>query len=203
MKKTAAAALIACSALLLYGCGNGQNTVSIKDKDIRLEIDDKYTVKAESKKGDTITWSSNDDKVAVVGPDGTVTAVGNGITTVTASGKNGYAHVGIIVGGDDTYVDADGNEMQTFNGESDIEKISGGVKAGGKDDISVKKGEKHTLVATTTPSGIKDKLVWKTADKKVATVSEKGELEAVGAGKTAIRVYAPNGVYGELIVRVR
>ena len=67
----------------------------------------------------------------------------------------------------------------------------------------MKKGEKHTLVATTTPSGIKDKLVWKTADKKVATVSEKGELEAVGAGKTAIRVYAPNGVYGELIVRVR
>ena len=36
-----------------------------------------------------------------------------------------------------------------------------------------------------------------------AYISETGEIEACAAGKTMVRAYAPNGVCGELIVRVR
>jgi len=197
--------LILTAALVFSGCGQKKpNKITVKEKSLHLEADEKYTIKAETKKGENIVWSSNDEKIAVISPDGTVTAVGNGITTVTAVNESGgFAHVGIIVGTDDDYVDENGNQIQSFNEESDITGIIVGVRAGGKNDVSLKKGEEHQLVAYTTPSDSKDKIVWRTGDSKVARVNEKGMLTAVGTGKAVITAFAPNGVKGEIIVRVK
>ena len=197
--------LIIMITAVFSGCGsNKPEKITVKEKSLHLEAEEKYTIKAETKKGENIVWSSNDEKIAVISPDGTVTAVGNGITTVTAVNESGgYVHVGVIVGSDDDYVDENGNKIQSFNEESDITGIVVGVRAGGKNDISLKNGDKHQLVAYTTPSDSKDKIVWRTGNSKVARVNEEGMLTTVGAGKAVITAFAPNGVKGELIVRVK
>ena len=190
-------------SILLCACSKGDSAISVKEKNLRMNIDEKYTVKVLKKDDDIVNWTSNDESVAVVSPDGTVSAVGNGITTVTARTEKSFVHVGVIVGGDNDYVDKNGNVVQVFDGESDITEISVGVRGGGKDDISVKQGDTHALSAYTTPSDSKDKIVWTTDDSTVARVDEKGNLQAVGKGKTTITAYAPNGVNGKIIVRVK
>lgn len=194
--------LLVASAVVLCSCG-GENVLTVKEKSVRMKIDESYTVKVEQKKDETLKWSSGDESVAIVSPDGTVSAIGNGITTVTARGENAYVHVGVIVGGNNDYTDKNGNVVQVFDGESDITEITVGVKGGGKDDISIKEGETFQLRAYTVPSDSKDTIVWQSDDSSVARVDEKGKLQAVGKGKTTITAYAPNGVNGKLIVRCK
>lgn len=201
MKKYVSALSVVCAAVCLTACGKG-TSMKIGEKNVRMNVDEKYTVKVQTDAKEDVQWSTNDEKVAVVGADGTVTAVGNGITTVTARAGGAYAHVGVIVGGDD-YTDEYGNSVTVFDGESDIEEITVGVKGGGKNDISLKQGEKHELRAYTVPSDSTDKIVWKTDDGSIARVTAKGEVEAVGKGKTTVCAYAPNGVKGTLTVRVK
>ncbi len=83
MKKLAAIAVSAGMALCLCSCGKSV-TLKIKEKNVRMNVDEKYTVKVQTNSKEDVTWTSNDEKIALVGTDGTVTAIGNGITTVTA-----------------------------------------------------------------------------------------------------------------------
>lgn len=200
MKKLLFAVLSA--VLLLSACG-GDKAITVKEKNLRMNIDEKYTVKIVDGSEKDVVWSSNDESIAVVSPDGTVTAIGNGITTVTAKAADSYVHVGVIVGGNNDYTDAFGNVVEVFDGVSDITEIAVGVKNGGKGDVSVKKGETFQLVAYITPSDSKDKIVWRVEDSTVARVDEKGVLQTVGAGKTKVTAYAPNAVSGDLILRVK
>lgn len=194
--------LIIGTVLVLSACGS-KTSLSVKEKNIRMNIDEKYTIKLVSGADEDVVWTSNDEAVALISPEGTITATGNGITTVTAKSQDSYVHVGVIVGGNNDYTDEFGNVVEVFDGESDITEISVGVKTGGKGDISVKSGESFQLRAYVTPSDSKDKIVWRVADSSVARVDEKGVLQTVGAGKTTVTAYAPNGVKGELIVRVK
>ena len=136
--------------------------------------------------------------------EGVITAVGGGITVVSARTENSYVHIGVDVKGNKEYVDKDGNIIEVFDGASDITEIEVGVKtSSAKGDITVKVGDSVALRAYTTPSDSKDKIVWRTADASIASVNEKGEMRAIGKGKTEITAYAPNGVKGKLIVRVK
>ena len=201
-KRLFTAGVIISAAAILCSCG-GENVLTVKEKNIRMNIDESYTVKVQQKKEETLKWTSGDESVAIVSPEGTVSAVGNGITTVTAQGEDSYVHVGVIVGGNNDYTDKNGNVVRVFDGESDITEITVGVKGGGKNDISVKEGESFQLRAYTVPSDSKDTIVWQSDDSTVARVDEKGKLQVVGKGKTTITAYAPNGVNGKLIVRCK
>lgn len=201
-KRMISAGLILAAVTVLCSCG-GENTLTVKEKNVRMKIDESYTVKVEQKKEETLTWKSADESVAVVSPEGTVSAVGKGITTVTARGEKAYVHVGVIVDGNNGYVDKEGNVVPVFDGESDITEITVGVRGGGKDDISVKVGETFQLSAYTVPSDSKDTIVWQSDDSSVVRVDEKGKMQAVGKGMANITAYAPNGVNGKLIVRCK
>lgn len=194
--------IVLSAALLFTACGS-EEVISVKEKTLRMNIDEKYTLKLTEGNQEEVLWVSNDESIALVSPDGTVTATGNGITTVTAKGEKSYVHVGVIVGGNNDYTDQYGNVVEVFDGVSDITEITVGVKNGGKGDVSVKTGESFQLRAYTTPSDSKDKIAWRVADSSVARVDEKGVLQTVGTGKTTVTAYAPNGVKGELIVRVK
>ncbi len=201
-KRVLSMTFLAVITMLLCSCG-GENVITVKEKNIRMKIDESYTIKAEQKKEETLSWTSADESVVVVSPEGTVSAVGNGITTVTARGEKAFVHIGVIVGGNNDYTDKNGNVVRVFDGVSDITEIVVGVRGGGKEDVSVKVGETFQLRAYTTPSDSKDEIVWQSDDKSIARVDEKGVLQAVGKGNTTITAYAPNGVNGKMIVRCK
>ncbi len=189
-------------AFTFSGCG-AENTLSVKEDILKMKKDESCTIKVEQTKEEPLEWVSDNEAVAIVGPDGTVTAVNSGIATITARGEESYVHVGVIVEGDGNYVDKHGNVIQVFDGESDITEIIVGVKGGGKEDVSVKVGETHQLRAYTDPSDSTDPIVWQTSDGAVARVDENGKLQAISKGKAVITAYAPNGVKGEMIVRCK
>lgn len=193
---------LAAMTALLCSCG-GENIITVKEKNIRMKIDESYTIKAEQKNEETLSWTSADESVVVVSPEGTVSAVGNGITTVTARGEKAFVHIGVIVGGNNDYTDKDGNVVRVFDGESDITEIIVGVRGGSKEDVTVKTGESFQLRAYTTPSDSKDEIVWESDNKSIARVDEKGVLQVVGKGVATITAYAPNGVNGKMIVRCK
>ncbi len=203
MKKSLLLVLILSLSFVFSSCGKDKHKINIKEDAIRLKVDEKYTVKASTKKNDNITWTSNDEKIAVIAPDGTVTAISGGITTITARTEKSYAHVGVVVEGAVSYIDQNGNHNLVFNGESDIEEIVVGVIGGGKGEVTIHPGDKFTLKAYTTPSDSQDEIVWQSQDKNVVRVNSKGEIEAIKEGITSVYAYAPNGVKGELLIRVR
>ena len=204
-KRILITAMLLAVTTMLCSCTAKKEQLSLKEKTdtLSMKIDEKYTIKLNYEGKDPIAWTSNDEAVAVVSPDGTVSAVGSGITTVTARTQDSFLHVGVIVAGDGSYIDEFGNHVEIFDGVSDITEISVGVKGGGKDDISVKTGDSFQLRAYTEPSDSKDKIVWRTENASVARVDESGMMKAHSKGMTKITAYAPNGVKGELIVRVK
>ena len=204
MKKTIKTiSLVLMLVLALSGCSEKKKAISIKEDSISMNKDDNYTIKLENQTGEDVVWKSMDEKVAIVSPDGTVTAVSGGVTVITARAESSFANVGVVVDGGGEYVDKNGNTIPVFDGESDITAIVVGARGGGKNEITIRPGDKHQLIAYTTPSDSKDKILWRTNDSGVVRVNEKGEIEAISQGKTVIDAYAPNGVNGKLIVRVK
>ena len=201
-KRIISLCLLLVVAAMLCSCGK-ENTLTVKEDVVRMKIDESYTIKVEQEKDETLTWSSADSTIAIVSPEGTVSAVGNGITTVTARGEDAYIHVGIVVGGNNDYVDENGNVVQVFDGVSDITEIAVGVKGGGKNDVTVKVGDTLELRAYTVPSDSKDTIVWQSDDSSIARIDEKGKVQIISKGVTTITAYAPNGVNGKLILRCK
>ncbi len=201
-KKLISLMLLIFTAIMLCSCSE-ENKLSVKEDIIRIKIDESYTIKVNQTKKENLTWSSLDPSIATVSPEGTVTAIGNGITTITAKTDKQHVHVGVVVGGNEGYVDNDGTFVQVFDGVSDITEITVGVKGGGKDDVTVKVGDKFQLRAYTTPSDSQDHITWKSDNSSIARVKEDGTLEVINKGMVTITAYAPNGVNGKLIVRCK
>lgn len=202
MKKRMVSLCLLLASVMLCSCGK-ENILTVKEDVVRMKIDESYTIKVEQEKEETLTWSSADSSIAIVSPEGTVSAVGNGITTVTARGEDAYIHVGIVVGGNNDYVDENGNVVQVFDGVSDITELAVGVRGGGKNDVTVKVGDTIELRAYTVPSDSKDTIVWQSDDSSIARVDEKGKVHIISKGVTTITAYAPNGVNGKLILRCK
>lgn len=207
-KRIIAATLIATLAATFCSCGGDKKQISLKEKNdvISLKTDEKYTVKVNYDGVDPIEWKSGNEAIAVVSPDGTISAVGSGITTVTASTQSGFVHLGVIVEGDGSYTDEFGNHIEVFDGQSDIQSIKVRVKNGTWSDATInsaKDGDTFKLDILTDPSDSQDTIAWRTADSSVVRVDENGVMKVVGKGKTTVSAIAPNGVKGELIVRVK
>lgn len=201
-KKLTLLGLLTMACLIMCSCSK-ENNLSVKEDIIRMKIDENYTIKVEQTNEEHLTWSSADASIATVSPEGTVTAMGNGITTVTAVAKDKFVHVGVIVGGNEGYVDSDGTYVQVFDGVSDITEIVVGVVAGGKEDVTVKVGDTLKLRAYVTPSDCQDPIVWQSSDGATARVKDDGTLEILKKGMVTITAFAPNGVNGKLIVRCK
>ena len=201
-KRLLSFAALAVVMTILCACG-GENAMSVKEKHIRMKKDESYTIKVKQSKEEELTWSSKDESVAVVSPEGTISAVDSGITVVTARGEKSYVHVGVIVEGNGDYIDKDGKLVRVRNEKSDITEIVVGVQAGGKSDVTLGVGKSYQLIAYKTPSDSKDEIEWESNKTDVARVDKNGKLQVVGKGTAIISAYAPNNVKGELIVRCK
>lgn len=147
-----------------YGITLNQSTLSLeKGKTSTLSA-----TRVPSFSTGTITWSSSDTNVATVS-QGTVTAVGSGSATITAS-CNGYSATCRV------------------SVSSPVKSISLSFAA-----MGMERGQSSTLSVTYTPSDADGRSVtWKSSNTSVATVSN-GTVTAVGIGSATITATTPNG----------
>lgn len=107
--------------------------------------------------GQTLTWSSSDEKIVAVSADGTVTAVGEGEAVVTASSGNYRAECTVCV-------------------------ILPSVSFA-QNDVSLYLGDSAKLNVDVTPDGAP--VTWFTSDEGVVKVQD-GTVTAVGSGTATI-----------------
>ncbi|MBO4863898.1 MAG: hypothetical protein J5517_06010 [Eubacterium sp.] len=95
------------------------------------------------------------------------------------------------------------------NDKSVTVKVKSGKKKKAATNITIKKGKKLTLYASTKPVSKKLKVKkhvairFESTDTKTATVSKKGVIKAKAKGTCYIYVYAQNGVYKKIKVTVK
>ena len=130
------------------------------------------TVKPTTASDRTVTWKSSNTKVATVTSKGVVKAVAAGTATITATSADGNAsvHCKVTVTQPPTAVNLSATSVKV------------GV------------GKITTLTATVKPDNASNKEVtWKSADTKIATVSDKGVVKGVKAGTVKITATTMDG----------
>lgn len=149
---------------------------------LALERSESFRLEAELYPEDAlaaITWTSSDESVARVDPDGTVTASGSGTCTVTASTSNGArATCSVTVGT---------QPSSLYLSNSFV-------------DLSV--GDTYTLTPEVYPENAVNYTVsWSSSNASVATVSD-GRITAVGKGSCTITAATSNGISSTCAVNV-
>ena len=152
------------------------NSISLNKTSTELWTGDteKLTVtyNPEDASGKTVTWKSDNNAVATVSQDGTITAEGKGTATITATTENG----------------------KTATCKVTVKQPVTGVTLN-KTTLDLEKNQTEKLVATVLPANADgDKTVtWKSSNNAVATVSQDGTVTAVGKGSCNITATTQNG----------
>ena len=117
-----------------------------------------------------VTWTSSDTKVLYVSPGGRVTAVGGGTATITATVGGASATTDLIT------VTAEEQPTDTVTSLT-LDKYS----------LTLYMNEEgEQLTATIQPASFTGKIVWKSSNTDVASVSGNGLVTAVGPGTCII-----------------
>ena len=120
------------------------------------------------------TWTSSNTSVATVDQNGTVVAVKEGVTSITATAGGKSATCNVTVNSPFTQV--------TSVSFTETER-------------EVYIGEVFTITATVYPDDATDKsLIWESSSTSVATVSNEGQVTPVGKGDCIITATAKSGV---------
>ncbi|MDE7153706.1 MAG: Ig-like domain-containing protein [Muribaculaceae bacterium] len=130
----------------------------------------------------TLTWSSSNPEIATVDSKGVVTAIADGVTTITAT-----AHTGVSGSCTVTVVPpVEVSEIKLDNTE-----------------LSIIRGESETLTATVLPENATyPAITFSSSDKNIATVTNDGVITAHQLGTATITVTATNGVTATCTVTV-
>ena len=131
-----------------------------------------------------ISWSSNNEAVATVSEDGTVTAKSVGTAVITATSTNGKtASCTVTV------------EKKLIP----ITEVSLSESA-----VGIIEGNTHKLTATVLPENTTDSksISWSSNNEAVATVSEDGTITAKSAGTAVITATSSNGKTADCTVTV-
>jgi uncharacterized protein YjdB len=109
----------------------------------------------------SVTWESSNTKVATVTSEGEITGVKAGFATIRC--------------------------ISNATGLKDSCKVTVGYVKLDQTEITVEKGKTVTLKATVYPSALEDKSVtWSSSNTAVATVTSKGKVKGIKAGKATI-----------------
>lgn len=177
-------AIVAGSALILYGCEKEPKTipvtgVSLNPTTLTLTEGDTQTLTAtvipENASKKDVVWSSSDTGVATV-EAGLVTAVAPGSATITVKTEDGAKTATCAV---------------TVNAK--VYPVTGISVDPASKEVEV--GEKFTITATVAPDNATNKqIVWTSDKEDVATVSD-GEVTAVAAGTATITAKTVDGEF--------
>ena len=120
----------------------------------------------------TVSWTSSNEDIATVSPDGNVTAVSGGSVTITASSSNGKCTAACEV---TAVIPVTGVSLDQHT-------------------LDLENGQLATLIASVFPPDANDPLVnWWSDDDAVATVDENGEVTANSVDSTYIHVSTNDG----------
>ena len=131
-----------------------------------------------------VIWYSEDTDVASVDSDGTVTAVGPGITSIIASSADGsgvYAECIVVVSPAINAFELNKNRINIFRT---------GI------------GSQYVLGYTIDPEDQADAIVWESSNPSVAEVTQDGVVIGKGLGRTIITAYIPGGPSDQCVVGV-
>ena len=140
--------------------------------ELHMDGKDAYATLATNEPGEEdggrrVYWATSDKTVATVDKNGLVTGVAPGTATITATcgDVSASATVKVVNSG----VDRQSIDLNTSY-------------------VVLKPGASRTITGKVTPSSASQSLTFKSNDTKVATVSAKGVITAVGTGATSIVV---------------
>ena len=154
--------------------------ITLNNNELALFLGDTATLIAtilpENATNKAIVWASSNTFVATVMPNGLVTALSEGKTTIVVSTQDGSKSascavtVGILVTG------------VTLN----------------KNELVLGVNETETLVATIEPANATNKTVtWKSSNNNVATVDNNGKVTTLAEGETVITVVTTDGGFSD------
>ena len=127
------------------------------------------------------TWSSADPAIATVDDSGTVTAVGNGMTTITASLESGVT-ASVMV----SVVDVPAKDI----------KIN-------KSKLKMTVGAQQELKSRIAPGNASiNQTFWSSSNEAVAMVDENGKITALTPGKVVITAQTHNGKKARCLLQV-
>ena len=152
-------------------------SVSLNKTSITLAVGDTKTLTAtilpENATDKSVTWSSNNESVAIVNENGTITAIGVGNATITVTTN-------------------DGGLTATCEVTVDTIHVTGVTLD--KTSTTLAVGDTKTLTATILPENATDKSVtWSSNNESVAIVNENGTITAIGVGNATITVTTNDG----------
>ena len=141
----------------------------LNQKSITLNVGKTYILKSSGTRG-KITWTSSNRSVASVTSRGIVKAVKKGTATITA--RYGKSKLTCKV---------------------TVKQPVTSIKLN-KTAVSLQKGKTYALKTVVSPGNANNKaVIWTSSNKKVATVSSKGIVKAVGNGTATITATAKDG----------
>ena len=119
-----------------------------------------------------VIWTSSDESIATVDQDGNVTAIREGVITVTAKVEN-------------TNLSADCVVTVKKQGSTELESITLDRNA-----LELLEGSQDKLTATVTPDTVK--VIWTSSDESIATVDQNGNVTAIREGQVIITATIEN-----------
>lgn len=138
-------------------------------KKVSIGIKEKYTIDTSSLSG-KLTYVTADKKIATVNKKGVIVGKKVGSTRITITDGQGKKYkITVTV--------AKAPNKVTLNA----------------DEATLEIGNTVQLVAKLPNKTASNKLTWKSSNQRVATVSDKGKVEAIAAGTTTITVKTFNG----------
>lgn len=149
----------------------------------KVKITTTVTVKPNKKGNKKVTYKTSNKKVATVSSKGYIKGVKAGkakITVVSKKNKKKKSVVKVVVK------------------KAAVKKVK--LNSG---NFNLAVGSKKSLKATITPKKkVSKKVVWKTSNKKVATVTSKGVVKGIGEGTATITCKATDGSGKKASVKV-
>ncbi len=143
-------------------------TLIVGAKELNLTISDYYVIKYVLKDSDeAVTFKSNNTNVATVDNDGKILAIGVGSALVSVKAGGTMKNIVVNVEASPTY------SIMNFDG-----------------DVELSIGKKYTLSPLLYKGNneVEATFTFKSNDNLIATVDEKGEINALSTGKTTILV---------------
>jgi hypothetical protein len=182
---------LVAALLALTGCGGSSSptdtpvaasiqlsTSSVSFSSLLATLDVTATVLSESgtpMSGVTVTWSSADAQVASVSPAGRITAVGNGVTAVTATAAGIQAEAAVTVEQIPFTLLLEPDPVELV-APLDTETLTAIVRDAGGSEV-------------VPPASV----TWTSEDESVATVSSAGVVMGVATGQTTVTAEVATG----------